>query len=172
MKYTFLFIIILISGYSAMSQPNARAYAYARETSPGTIPVGVTDENGNKVRTSKMGYSREYFIYLVYDNCAQLTPVRLLINGRAYQFKNQTIDQSPVAIMNNNIPGQPKNITLVPKTNDKIIRLIPELQKGINSTGGEKKLASSQVVISYRLKGKTYHKSVKTIKKLEPVLNL
>jgi len=174
LKCTALFILTAISGCNVFGQPAVKTYAFEQQSIPGNIPAGVTDENGNPINTSKAGHSTSFYIYLSHSNKSIITPVSLWINGRSYSFQTEHIKNTPVTKVNPNIPERATTTVLVPKTSNKVTRLLilNTSDKLSNTSSTEKKmLNTSSVVISYKWKGKIYYATAKELKRLEPTLH-
>jgi hypothetical protein len=59
---------------------------------------------------------------------------------------------------------------LVPKTTQKVVRLVPqrEATTATLSSAAKKMVTSNELVVSYKWKGKTYYKALKTLTELDP----
>ena len=150
----------------AQKQPYAQIHAYYRETLPGAIPREVVDENGNSVTHSKKRQGT-YFIYFSHHAHYKVKPSAIWIDGKAYKFTSDAIQSTPV-VLNNPSPNGEKAIdTLVPKTQKKVVKIIPQGELTIKPpASAAKKIKSNQLVIEYSYNGKKYFSEIKEIKRL------
>jgi hypothetical protein len=165
-----LLLIALICCSAMFAQPAVKIYAYSQVTTGGMKPSDVVTENGEKIKAeSKSPLS--YLLYFTYSGSAPVKITGIWINQKAYNVKTGVIKKTPVTIPENNAIENSKNITLVPKTKNKVLQL--ELASPITdpvSLSGDKKKAvkESELVITYTVNGKKYYKAVKKITILKP----
>lgn len=166
----FFFTFFVLAGFlscKAQSKGSISLYGYKQAVLPGTIPKGVTDENGKEVEIEyKPRYN--YFIYTASN--ARIYPVEIWINGQAYAVKTNEISQTPVEHFNPT--GSPENgekTILVPKTSKKVIQIT--LAPSISTQNAKAKTLSdtNELVLIYKQNGRSYYSSLKKIKELEAV---
>ena len=174
LKHAALLMCTALASSTLFAQPAVKIYAFEQAVLPGTIPAGVTDENGNSLNTSKAGHSTDYFIYLSHSGKSIVTPVAIWIKGKCYSFKAEVIKSTPVIRVNYNMPDRPSTTLLVPKTTNKVTRLLVSgpIERTCAPTATEKKrLDPLNVVVSYKWKGQTYYATIATLKSLAPVMH-
>lgn len=152
-----LFVSLAVAG-----QPTLKLYGFSRVSTPGMVPAREFDENGRTI-SKPAQESVGYFIYLAANASLDIQLKEIWIMGKRYKIKSVPAIQSPV------IAGKD---TLVKRTSQKV----QELQwdsNPLNTTGipsAIKKLAANnELLLKYQWKGKTWYKTLKKIKKLEPV---
>jgi hypothetical protein len=168
-KLCFLFLMTI--SISAISQPSIKIYAYSQVVTPGTIPKGVTDENGNRVNTKKES-PVNYYIFAAYNPSAKISIGEIWIKGKFYDSQIKNVDSTPVVNINKNIPGNPVKETLVPVTKLKVISIIPGKTKNSSLSRSSpfiKMTKHAEFIVSYIYHGKKYFIEIKKIKVLQPV---
>ena len=168
-KLYFLFLIAISLG--GISQPRVKIYAYSQITTPGTIPKGVTDENGNRLNTKKE-ISVNYYIFASYNSSAKIAFSEVWIKGKLYNSKIKKIDSTPVINVNETIPDKPVKEELVPATKEKVLSIVPAETKKSSLTKTSwfiKMTKHSELIVSYLYHGKKYFIMIKKIKMLEPI---
>ena len=168
-KIVFLFLMTV--SMTAISQPPVKIYAYSQEVTPGTIPKGVTDENGNRVNMKK-NPAVNYYIFAAHTASAKISFVEIWINGKFYTVKTHKVDSIPVVNINETIPGNPVKEVLVPFTKQKVISIVPGKTMNNNlsrSSWFRKMIKHNELILSYMYSGKKYFIGVKKIKVLQPV---
>jgi hypothetical protein len=170
MKKYLLFFSLIIIGSLVHSQPSIKVFGFEQENSPGTVAANVKDENGNPIK--RVAAQKNYFIYLSFNQKYRVTPHQAFLNGEAFPVESSAIETTPVQHVNNNIPGKPEQITLVPKTTNKVIKLKIASPVQVEKTSNLQKLTKkNDLVISYTWKKKNYFVVLRKLKKLDPVLN-
>jgi hypothetical protein len=171
-KHFALLIFTTFAGCTLFAQPVVKVYAFKQAVVPGTIPAGVTDENGKPSNTSGPGHLTDYFIYLSHSGKLFIAPITLWIKGKCYQFKTEVINNTPVTNVNYNIPNRPATTLLVPATSNKVTRLLVSDLPGTRcaASSAEKK-HPLDVVVSFKWKNKTYYAHAAVLKTLEPALH-
>jgi hypothetical protein len=166
-KLWFLFLIIV--SFSAIGQPSVKIYAYSQVITPGTIPKGVTDENGKPVNTQKKA-AVNYYIFAAYKSPAKIDFDEIWINGKFYKTRTENIDSTPVVNINENIPGNPVKEVLVPATNLKVTSIIPvkTMNDAIIRTSWFRNMTKHvELIVIYTYHGKKYFIGIKKIKVLQ-----
>lgn len=170
MKKYLLFFSLIIIGSAVHSQPSIKVFGFEQEISPGTVAANVKDENGKPIK--RVAAQKNYFIYLSFNQKYRITPHRVFLNGEAFPVESSAIETTPVQHVNNNIPNKPEQITLVPKTTNKVIKLKIARPIQVEKTLTLQKLTKkNDLVVSYTWKKKNYFAVLKELKKLDPVLN-
>ena len=170
MKNYPLFFSLILIGSGIHGQPSIKVFGYEQESSRGTVSANVKDEKGNPLK--KAATQKNYFIYLSLKQKYIVTPLQVFIDGKAFSADANIIETTPVEYINNNMRSHPEKITLVPKTDDKIIQLKIADTVLVKKTSALQKLTNkNEVVVSYTWKQKKYFAVLKKLKKLDPVLN-
>jgi hypothetical protein len=171
MKKKLLIFIFLAAGITLYGQPAVRIFAFAQESSPGTIPAGVKDENGDPVK--KAAAKEIYFVFLSFRKTHVIKPVQLFIKSQAYMIQATKIRKTPVEYADNSIPNKPEKDILIAKTSNKVIELsVGEKAVPKKKSSYVQKLTKSiDVVVSFFWNKKKYFIALKKIKKLKPALN-
>ena len=168
-KYLLFFLLILI-GSVIHSQPSVKVFGFEQESSPGTVATNVKDENGKPIK--KVATQKNYFIYLSFNQKNHIVPHYVFLHGKAFPVENSAIETTPIQHVNNNIPNKPEQITLVPKTTNKVIKVKIASPINVEKTSSLQKLTNkNDLVVSYTWKKKKYFAVLKKLKKLDPVLN-
>ena len=170
MKNYPLFFSLILIGSGIHGQPSIKVFGYEQESSRGTVAANVKDEKGNPLK--KAATQKNYFIYLSLKQKYIVTPLQVFIDGKAFPTEANIIKTTSVEYIDNNILSHPEKITLVPKTDDKIIQLKIADTVLVKKTSALQKLTNkNEVVVSYTWKQKKYFAVLKKLKKLDPVLN-
>ena len=171
MKKNLLFFVLFIAGISASAQPAIKVFAFEQQNLPGTIPAGIKDENGNPIK--KAATKKNYFIFLSFKKNCVITPVQVFLKGIPFSVQVTDNKKTPVEYTNNTIPNHPDKTILVPKTNNRVIKIDPiEAQGSENKDPHVEKLTkSNDLVIAYMWKKKKYFVTLKKMKQLDPVAN-
>jgi len=164
MKKIYLAFCLLVSTI-AFAQPRIRVYAFAQETTPGTIPV---DEYGNP---RKMEPNINYLLYAEYQGSYAIKFDGVWIKGKGYSAQSSVVTSTPVTITNYDIPSKPVTIVLVPATKQKVMELQPIGRASINVNAAwfRDMLRKNELIISYYYKGKKYFIPVRKLNWLPPV---
>jgi hypothetical protein len=170
LKCLMVWLLVAFFYKDSHCQPHAKVFAYEQSVLPGTVPAGVTNEEGAPVKTPRVGVSTTFHIYFAHDLSSGVKPVSLWIKGRSLQFTPEAA--SPPVLQH--VPGNPRTLTLVPRTSMSVSRLVvtgESAKQPTLSTSLKKKLGASEVVVGYTWKGKTYYAALKNINVLEPLMN-
>ena len=166
-----LLLLLIISGLCALAQASVKLYAYSRVVTPGMVPKGVIDENGNAVNTKKES-PINYYIFVAYNSFAKISFEEIWIKGKFYNTEIKNVDSTPVVITNENIPGNSVKEILVPATKLKVISIMPGKTKNSSLTRSSsfiKLTRHAELIVSYIYHGKKYFIEIKKIKLLQPV---
>jgi hypothetical protein len=173
-KYQLALFCVLLTNISLSAQysPIIKKYAYSQITTPGTVPVD-TDENRNKI-TRKSQSLPTYYIYVTTAKKDAIKATEIRIKGKRYSVQTEEVLETPVEAINTDITDNPKKTILVPKTQNKVLRLTPLRMLSENKPGNYVKqlMAKSELVIVCTLKGKKYFTTVKKIIVLPPVAGM
>lgn len=169
MKRKLLLLSALLLGVFAYSQPTLTLRAYKQVVFPGTVPVGISENSPPSGQVRKKA-STNYFLYLVYPKKETVAPQLVWIQKKAYRVKVEPVPKTPVEHTNRNIPTRPVTTVLVPQTSGKAVRLVPATFTDSTpvSASARKLVETSELVVSYKWKGKTYYKALGKITELEP----
>lgn len=160
MKLRFLLVLAILSSAIVYGQNGIKVYGYVQENLPGTIHV----EEG--VGSDKSKDRSEYFIYL--SSKSTIQPVEMWIHGKAYSLSTEKINSTPVKLAT----GSKNTTIVVAKTSNKLWKLSPiPYTPGKNFSKAKEKAKSNDLVVVYKLNGSFYSAVLKTITRLEPVLN-
>lgn len=157
-----LLLSALLFSLVTTGQPAIKLYGYSRVSSPGMVPAREFDENGRTI-SKPANASTGYFIYLAASPSLKIQPKEIWIMGKRYLVNSAPVIHPPV------IAGKD---TLVKAISLKIQQLQwdnnPSTTTGIPATI-KKQAATHELVLKYQWKGKTWYKTLKKIKELEPV---
>jgi hypothetical protein len=153
-----LFIVLLsFVGLTGFAQTGVKIYGYVRDILPGNIPNSQT----GRVRPN----TATYMIYVSAPSKYVITPVEVWIDGEKFSAKSQSYVKTPVLVPKDNTGNQ---ISLVAKTSNKVQQIATAAPaEGTISANAEKKAASNELVVVYRLKGKLYTATLKKLTRLE-----
>jgi len=168
MKTPLLFVLLFMYG-SIYGQPRVKIYAYSQVTTPGNIP-SPTGENTFPTPDRQPPNPVNYYIFAAYDSSATISFTGIWIKGRSYQVQTEKTS-SPVLLTNNSIPDDPGIDIMVPATQLKVTSISPVGSPGnrrINKSWFRNMLKTSELIVSYFYKGKTYFIPVGKIKELAP----
>lgn len=164
---TALAISLLIFG---QHYKGVKLYAYSQIVIPGVAPRDVITESGNQLPIERK-QRKNTWIYLTYPVNIDLKQCELYINGSRYNFQAEYVVKTPVTYTDYNIPDFPKTIELVPKSENKVLRLTPLQQVSSKpSTHLKKLLKENDVIVSYIVKGRKYYSVVKNFTVIEPAV--
>ena len=157
-------------GLLAFGQPTLELRGYKQLIFPGTVPVRISEGEGSS-GTVKRGPSANYFLYLSYSRSETIQPLQVWINKKPYAVSVEAVGPTPIEHTNRNIPTRPVKTVLVPKTTQNVVRLVPQREAATTAsltTTAKKLVTANELVVSYKWKGKTYYKALKTLKELDP----
>jgi hypothetical protein len=163
MKQLILFLCVSSASLFCSAQ-NGKLYAYSQETRSGLNPKTIMAENGKEIK-SDAGPKVHYLIYLENKNPLKVTG--LWIKGRAYNFVDQEILKTPVVLEGLSDPNMERK-QLVPATSNKVYSIATAGPAKSSRTPAilGKLIKSSDVVVSYKVNGKTSYSSAKKIQSL------
>ncbi|RYZ24307.1 MAG: hypothetical protein EOO16_01060 [Chitinophagaceae bacterium] len=149
-------ILLLLSlaaalGATAQQSGTVRVYGYMRPSHPGIVPANYPNAT-----------LADYLLYLALPRSGSFRLRSVSIGGKAYAFRTEALP-APVTYENRNLPQNPQTVTLVPKHSGRTLQVV--LDKGPNRPG------AGPLKLTYSWKGKTYTKTLKEWKELEPVMN-
>lgn len=173
MKYFLLLFtlsILLSTRLLAQSRSDVKLYAYARPVTGGVMPKVSIQENGSQTMiTPKTKYS--YLFYLEGPKKLRIYPVELWIKGERHGIKTSPVNNTPVEISTGELPQYSKTITLVPKTNNKVIKMDPAVAvNGKDFPKAKAKAETNEIVLVYKYAGKFYYAVQDKIKTLDPIV--
>ena len=171
MKYKgFIFFIgLFIVSANSFAQVK-KVYAYKQATIPGNIIANdendIKENNGKKQIERKQNFN--YWFYLSIPKKEKVTITGLWIDNQQYEIKQDSITNLPVKKII--YTGLQKNDTIImaPITSNKVILVYPGHEKMNDSKYALNLLRTSELVIRYTWKNKTYYTSIKNIKELIP----
>lgn len=170
MKVIYLLILslLIMNHTSAQTRNDVKLYGYKQPVVSGVSPTISADETGRAVSSYKPRYN--YFIYLSAPANLRAIPTEIWIKGQQYSVTATPVE-TPVEYKNpTTMPGYDKSITLVPKTTNKVYQLqyssAPVMK---NLAAAEKQARSNDIVVAYKMGGKFYYATLKSLTDLEPV---
>ena len=167
-----VFTGITLSLLSQTNTPDVKIYAYAQSVVPGINPNSkAIDESGKEINV-KPKSRMNYLIYIEQKKSATIQPATIWIKDKCYSITYEEVKQTPVELSSSNLMSDKKKIELVPKTKNKVLKLIlTGVVEGqtIHSTTLKKLIAKNNLVIGYNWKAKTYYATLRNIKMLEPL---
>lgn len=147
-----------------------KLYAYSQIVIPGVAPRDVITESGNPLPVERK-QRKNTWIYLTYPVNIDLKQCELYIKGVRYNFQAEYVVKTPVTYTDYNIPDFPKTIELVPKSENKVLRLTPLKQLSSKPSTHLKKLfKENELVVSYTVKGRKYYSVLKNFIVIEPAV--
>jgi hypothetical protein len=138
----------------AQSKGNIKVYAYRQSVLSGKTPEVILNEDGT-TETRKTA-AENYWIYT--SSSSRIYPTEIWIKGKQYRIHTEPITRLPVTYTTQD--GKEK--ILVPKSNNKILRIVPKEgtpEKKLNK--GRTLAVDNEVVILYSLHGKYYYEAIK-----------
>ena len=157
-----------LSGVLAQNTPIIKVYAYSQAVLQGAKPSGAIEEGGKEIKVVA-DKRLNYFFYAEQKKSTVITIVSIWIKGKNYSAKASLVSNTPVVLKSDDPSGSTE---LVPKSANKIILITPggekmTTQKPSISIG--RSISTSELIIVYKSKGKTYYSEVKKIKELKTV---
>lgn len=145
-------------------------YGFSQVTIPGAAAAKrVTDDAGNTVERRTEDLKVTYYIYLSTTAKTRVYPIEVWIKGNAYSARPETVGSTPVQVSGPVVMGRTQKKTLVPKTTQKVTRLVPiPLTADKSSQKAQKLAAENELVVVYKQGGKTFYKTLKALTELSP----
>lgn len=171
MKKNLLFFLSFAFGLNICGQPATKIFAFEQQTSPGTVPSGVKDENGHSIK--KAAANENYFVFLSFKKTYNIRPVEVFIKGKSFAVQSADARKTPVEYTNTTVINRPKKTILVPQTKNKVIeiKLTPISNPSKKSSYVQGLINTNDVVIAYTWHQKKYFTRLRKLEKLEPVAN-
>jgi hypothetical protein len=163
--------LVLFAAFALRAQTGSdQLYGFSQVTIPGAAAAKrVTDDAGNVVERRTEDLKMNYFIYLRTAVKTRVYPVEVWIKGKAFSARPEIISNTPVQVSGPVVMGRTQKTTLVPKTTQKVIQLVPIPLTSNKSTQKAQNLAAAnELVVVYKQGGKTYYKTLKAITELSP----
>lgn len=172
MKKLFIFLAAFSTSILSIAQlksPVLNGYAYQRASLPGTIPKGVTNEDGSQAdRPVKPMIT--HFVYLEIKPTQNIKPATIWIRGKSYKLETEKITSIPVVLERQGIGEKTLSDTLVKKTANNVFRIYPKGTLVTKASSAiSKKINKQNVVIEYFWKAKKYYYTISDIKNLQPL---
>ncbi|HEY9364914.1 MAG TPA: hypothetical protein VIQ00_16745 [Chitinophagaceae bacterium] len=167
--FAFLLTSCLLS--SCYSSSQIKVYAYTQPVITGVSPNTAIDEKGKKVESPRKNRANQYF-YFEFKPGKNPTPVAIWFKDKAWKVTTQPVSETPIEIMDQQVPGKSAKTILVPASGNEVVSLSLDFSNPVPFTPNTKLknlLADSDVVFEYTYKGKTYYKALKKITQLNPV---
>ncbi len=170
MKYFFAFVFVLAAGTLWAQTNSDQLYGFRQTVIPGAAAAKrITDDAGNVIENNTENNRYNYYIYLATSAKTRVYPVEIWLKGEPFSARPETVASTPVTATDNVILGRAQKTILVPKTTQKVIRLIPTPLMADKSSNKAKSLAQeAELVVVYKQGGKTYYKTLKTLTTLAP----
>jgi hypothetical protein len=166
MKYSISLLIIFmaITGF-AQAQKGVKLFGYIQPVSKG-IAAKERDENGNVIKNTNTKL-HNYFVYLSSTSKSRIYPAEIWIKGERLGVKAETVSKTPVVLTKDDGTMNPSESTLVPKTKGKVLRLTGTTQAPFKEFAKAKTLAAeNELVVVYKLAGKFYYATQKSLTEL------
>ena len=166
MKACLLGIFLFAFHCLSYTQPGVvKLYGFKQPVVKGVPSTYETDEQGNKVEPKDKVYTN-VFIFLSYPTDVIITPVEFWMDGLLYSIKQEPV-KTPVEVIYENGLQETEKITLVPQTEDTVIRIILSEKLPFKTPAIKKSSANTnELVIVYKMNGKLFTQSLKKIKGL------
>ena len=170
MKPLFFLLTLLLAGSALQAQHSKDSlYGFVQPVSPGVAAAKrVTNDAGQVVERKAEGTRYNYFIYLSTQASTRVYPIEIWLRGEQFSALPKAVS-TPVEQTSNLVPGRPQKTVLVPKTTQKVTQLEPAPFVAQKSNTKAAQLAlENELVVVYKQGGKTYIKTLKTLKELSP----
>jgi hypothetical protein len=172
MKLNFLLpvVFLLLSSFlNGQTYPLAKVHAYAQAMLSGVKPQGIIEEGGKEIKTNS-GAKFNYFIYAEYRPQLKFTINAIWIKGQAYGVKTKTVIETPVVLDQSATGTGGQKTEMVPATKYRVLQLFPSGLVNTRETPAriKKLVETSDLVIRYLWKGKTWYYALPKINLLEP----
>jgi hypothetical protein len=150
MKRTFFSTVLLLTGFLLHAQREKDTlYGFQHRIIPGARAAGDIDETGKLVKKETTP-SYHYSIYLATTADTPLQPVQLWINGQAFSFNAERVNDIPVRQSNLIAPANADTV-LIPKTGATVYQLTPmPLAADKSSRKMRTKAKENAVVVCYK----------------------
>jgi hypothetical protein len=164
-KIISLALLIFAINFIAQAQTkgNAKIYGYVQSVSGGASP---NRSEPPELQNNK-GAGNNYYIYLALGTASRIYPSEIWIKGDLYGVQTKPIKKTPV-VMESEVFAPTEERILVPKTTQKVTQLIPVASNGEKTSAKRESLAkSNDVVVVYKLAGKFYYATLKSLTSLQ-----
>ena len=163
------FIVMLVTiGFCSFTQvttPIVKGYAYLRESTPGIVPKVVGEDGKESIQSDTKVQS--YQLFIEYKKSTTIKPNKIWIKGVAYKVRVENVASTPLLFKTNTVGNTYLTDTLVTKTNNKVMQLLPDGElKPLPKS--KPKNATDNIIVEYSYKGKTYRYTFKEIIKITP----
>jgi hypothetical protein len=148
---TLLALFVALSA-GAQKSNSILLYGYMRPSHPGIVPANHPNAT-----------MAEYLIFIAHPKDNSFRVLTVSVAGKSYPFSTEK-KESPVTYVNRNLPRKPRTITLVPANKGTV--------EQVALVNGPTRPGAGSLKVTYRLKGKSYTKTLSAWKELEPVMNL
>ena len=128
MKKILLFFAVFsgmtLSLLSQTNTPVIKIYAYAQSVVSGVNPNSKTIDESGKEITVKPKSRLNYLIYFEQNKSATIQPINIWIKDKKYIITYEEVKETPVELPSSNLMSDKKKMELVPKTENKVLKLI------------------------------------------------
>ncbi len=107
---------------SAQLNKKIKLYTYYQSILPGIQKQVMMDDTGNAYQPENQS-NTNYLIFLAHWPSKSINPFQVWIDGKGYKIKINKVDATPIELIDNSIPDQPKIIILVPSTNKTVLSI-------------------------------------------------
>ncbi len=164
MRYKFFLLGFLLVSLATYAQTGVKVYGFFQEQSPGTVAVDPVTHQ--EIRPD---LPRVYQLYLSVPKGTKLQVREVWVEGKRLKASAEAV-RSPVTFVS---PGTGQKETLIPKTTNTIFRLeTSEPTTKVVQAKARSLASANQLVVAYTLNGTLRYASLKTLKRLEPMLNM
>ena len=162
MRYKFFLLGLLLFSLVTYAQTGVKVYGFYQEQSPGTVAVDPVTNQEIRPDLPKV-----YQLYLSVPKGSRVQVREVWVEGKRLSAKPEAVS-SPVLFTS---PGTGQKETLIGKTGNTVYRLeTSEPATKVANARGKSLSAANRLVIVYTLNGTLRYASLKSLKRLEPVM--
>jgi hypothetical protein len=162
MRYKILLLGFLLLSMVTYAQTGVKVYGFYQEQSPGTVAVDPVTNQEIKPDLPKI-----YQLYLSVPKGAKIQVREVWVEGKRMSARPERTS-TPVLFTS---PGTGQKETLISKTASAVYRLeTSDPTTKVANARGKSLSAANQLVIVYTLNGTLRYASLKSLKRLEPVM--
>lgn len=155
--------VLFAAALNAQTKGTIKIYGYKQPVVGGMVQRTISEEGGPIEVPVKPRFN--YRIYTA--SSSAITAVEVWIRGEAFSISQSPVE-SPVIYTSPNNPARPSTTTLVPKTTKKIWQIAPEQLKGKGTAKAKALAKTNELVLIYKVSGRTYYQTLKKMEIMEP----
>jgi hypothetical protein len=144
-----LFLGFQLTGFG--QKDGITLYAFEQKVIPGIAPARDVVEGGKVVKKTSWA-EKQYYIFLTTPDNITVYPVLVWIKGKAFGVRSKE-SATPVKRLSTN----DTTIVLVPKTEQRVVRLFPVETALGKQQWGATLAKQNELVLVYKIKGRHYY---------------